>query len=63
VCAAVGRGGVFDAFGHHGQIQVVGQLDGGRHDGLVAGALQQAAHKGLVYFQFIDRQVLHVRQR
>ena len=55
--------GRLDPLGHHGQPQVVRQVDGRAHDHHIVLAHLHAHHKGFVDLEFIHRQALEVSQR
>jgi hypothetical protein len=48
--------GLFSAFGHHRQAQVVRQVDGRAHDLRVVGVVLHRHHEALVDLQLVDRQ-------
>ncbi|UMR29485.1 hypothetical protein MJ904_20835 [Massilia sp. MB5] len=53
----------FDAFGHHLQVERVGQRDDGVDQAHIAGVLGHLHHEGAVHLQHIDRQRDQVGQR
>ena len=57
-----GGRGVFDAFGDHREAELLAQLDGGRHDGGVAGVRAQLDDERAVDLQSIKRKLLQIAQ-
>ena len=57
---AVPRLGGLDAFGHHGQTEVMGKIDRRPDDGVIAG--HEAAHERPVDLQAVDRQAAQVAE-
>ena len=52
----------FDAFGHDGQPEVMGEVDRGPHDPVIV-ARGQAADQGPVNLQLVDGQLAEIAQR
>ena len=58
----IGRGAVLDAFGDHGQAQLLAEADGRTDDRRVVGIGQQSEHERAVDLQSVERKFLQITQ-